>query len=342
MRSRKPRGERGVYHPVWASHGIYITEISCILQVIMSTDLKFFDAHTHTNLAAFRDDYREAVGRMLDAGGGLINVGTQKDTSRRAVEIAHEFSSEGGDAPVFAAVGLHPIHTSASFHDEEELGPPFAPAVGATGGKERRNSFMSRSEIFDHEYYKKLALDPKVVGIGECGLDYYRIENNELGIREKQIAAFEEQIKLAHEVQKPLMIHCRKAFNDLIDIIIHNSKFLIQDNPGIIHFFTGTKEDAAKLLELGFSFTFGGVVTFPPRAGKREGDYDEVIKFLPLDRILSETDAPYVAPVPYRGKRNEPMYVQEVVKKLAELKEISEEEMRSITVKNTKRVFGLA
>ncbi len=285
----------------------------------MSANFAFFDAHTHANLAAFRDDYGEVIQKVLDAGGGLINIGTQKDTSRRAVDIAHEFP-EG----VYATIGLHPVHTSASFHDEEEL-----------GGGDAARAFTSRGEVFDYEYYKKLALDPKVVGIGECGLDYYRIKNNELGIKEKQKSAFAEQIELSFEVKKPLMIHCRDAFGDLIDILIHNSRFLIPRNPGVIHFFSGTKKDAGQLLDLGFSFTFGGVITFVH-------SYNEVIQTIPLDRILSETDAPYVAPVPYRGKRNEPLYVQEVVKKLAELKEVSEEDMKNITVGNTKRVFSLS
>src|SRR5207245_2155338 len=118
---------------------------------------------------------------------------------------------------------------------------------------------------------------------------------------------------------KPLMIHCRSAFPDLIDVL--NSKFHILNSiPGVIHFFTGTPDDACKLLDLGFAFTFGGVVTFAR-------DYDEAIKLIPLDHILSETDAPYVAPMPYRGKRNEPAYVVETVKKLAEIKGVSTEEM---------------
>lgn len=279
---------------------------------------EFFDAHTHANLAAFREDYREVVQKVLDAGGGLINVGTQRDTSRRAVEIAREFP-EG----VYATIGLHPVHTSASFHDEEEL-----------GGGEAARAFTSRGEIFDSGYYKKLALDPKVVGIGECGLDYYRIGNNESEIRERQRTAFLEQMKLSFEVKKPLMIHCRDAFDDLITILISNPDFLIPGNPGVAHFFAGTKENAERLLELGFSFTFGGVVTFVR-------SYDEVIRMIPMERIMSETDAPYVAPVPYRGKRNEPLYVQEVIKKLAEIKGVSEEEMRRITVENVRRVFKI-
>jgi TatD DNase family protein len=287
---------------------------------------KYFDAHTHANLAAFHTDYKEVVDRALTAGVGMVNVGTQKDTSLRAVEIAREYPDG-----VYAAVGLHPIHTSASRHDEDEL-----------GGGEAARAFTSRGEEFNFEYYKKLALDPKTVAIGECGLDFYRIQNSEGGIEEvkkRQKKIFVEQIKLAHEVQKPLMIHCRDAFSDLIDLLIANYKLLFIDNPGIIHFFTGTKDDAQKLLEMGFTFTFGGAITYPPKSGMP--DYRALVEYIPLDRILSETDAPFVAPVPYRGKRNEPAYVVEVVKKLAEIKNISVEEMAARTVENAQKILGI-
>lgn len=294
--------------------------------------IKFFDAHTHVQFVAFDSDYKEVIGRALDSGAGLINVGTQKDTSRRAVQIANEYSSG-----VYAAVGLHPTHTAKSFHDKQEL-----------GGGEAARAFTSRGEEFDYEFYKNLALDKKVLAIGECGLDYYRLTEE---TKEKQKEVFIQQIELAKEVQKPLMIHCREAFRDLIKILQATS-WKLQSNPGIIHFFSGTKEDARELLNLGFSFTFGGVITFarPVRNAPATtsemlagagGDYDEIIKFIPMDRILSETDAPYVAPVPYRGKRNEPAYVVEVVKKLAEIKEIEFEEMRKQILKNAENCFNL-
>ncbi len=288
--------------------------------------LRFFDAHTHVNLAAFKNDYKDVTNRALDAGVGMINIGTQKDTSSRAVEIAREFPSG-----VYAAVGLHPVHTGKSFYDADEL-----------GGGEAAKSFTSRGEVFDYEYYKKLAVDSKVVAIGECGLDYFRIEINRTDIddiKNKQKAAFVEQIKLAHEVKKPLMIHCRNAFPDLINLLTTNYP-LLTEPPGVIHFFTGTKDDVEKLLDLEFYFTFGGVVTFPPKAGRRS-DYDEIVKLIPMDRILSETDAPYVAPALYRGKRNEPAYVIEVVKKLAELKNLSLEDMQKQILENTEAAFEI-
>ncbi|MEK7162492.1 MAG: TatD family hydrolase [Patescibacteria group bacterium] len=270
--------------------------------------MKLFDVHTHVQFAAFKDDWREVIKRALDRKIWLINVGTQKDASAQAIEIS-KYYSEG----VYAAVGLHPIHTEKSYHDEQELG-------GAGG-------FESRGEEFDYEYYKKLAENPKVVAIGECGLDYYRLGEE---TKKKQRGAFEKQIQLAEEIGKPLMIHCRNAFADLVDIL-SASRFTLQV-PGTIHFFSGTKDDAKKLMEFGFSFSFGGVITFTH-------DYDEVIRYIELDKILLETDAPYVAPVPHRGKRNEPSYVIEVAKKIAELKKISLEEVAEITFQNAERIF---
>lgn len=276
---------------------------------------KFIDVHTHVQFHAFKDDADAVIRRALEAGIWLVNVGTQKDTSEDAVKIAEQFP-EGA----YATAGLHPIHTEKSYHDEQELGI----MNNELGG------FESRGEELDYDYYKKLAEHPKVVAIGECGLDYYRIKNNELGIL-KQKKAFTGQIELALELKKPLMIHCRNAFGDLISILQATSYKL---QPGVVHFFSGTKDDAQKLLELAFSFSFGGVITFVR-------DYDEVVKYIPLERILLETDAPYVAPMPYRGKRNEPAYVAEVAKKLAELKGVSANEAAEKTTENARRILGI-
>ncbi len=273
---------------------------------------RFFDAHTHVQFAVFAGDYKEVINRALSQGVGLINIGTQKNTSLRAVQIAEEYKSG-----VYAVVGLHPIHTEKSYHDEKEL-----------GAGESAREFTSRGEEFDYDFYKKLAENGKVLAIGECGLDYYRLGEE---TKKRQADTLIKQIELAKEIGKPLMIHCREAFEDLIKILTPNAHGLM---PSVVHFFSGVKEDAKKLLDLGFSFTFGGVITFTR-------DYDEIIKFIPVDRILSETDAPYVTPAPYRGKRNEPVYVIEVVKKLAEIKGVEFEKMRERILENVKRVFKL-
>ncbi|TSC69514.1 MAG: TatD DNase family protein [Parcubacteria group bacterium Gr01-1014_66] len=274
-----------------------------------------FDVHTHTQFAAFVEDKDAVIRRALDGGVWIINVGTQQDTSRAAIEIAHQYP-EG----VYATVGLHPIHTAKSFHDVEELGAT-AEAKG----------FTSRGEKFDYNYYKKLAEDQKVVAIGECGLDYHRFEEDTKQIQHK---AFEEQIALAHEVKKPLMIHCRKAFGDLISLLKAESRELIAGNAGIIHFFSGTIEDASSLLDLGFSFSFGGVITFAR-------DYDDVIRYIPIERIMLETDAPYITPVPYRGKRNESLFITETAKKKAKLKGLTYDEIARETTANARELFGI-
>jgi len=162
-------------------------------------------------------------------------------------------------------------------------------------------------------------------------LDYYHIKDETA--RKKQKAAFVQQIELAAAVKKPIMIHCREAFDDLIEVLKDSSSKL-QTTPGIIHFFSGNLTQATRLLDMGFYFTFGGVVTFAR-------DYDEIIKTVPINRIMLETDAPYITPAPYRGKRNEPFFVVEVAKKLAEIKGVGLEEVSHHTVENTRAVFGI-
>lgn len=281
--------------------------------------MKFLDAHTHVQFAAFQGDWRDVIKRALNRGVWMINVGTQCDTSRRAVQIAEQYHQG-----LFATVGLHPIHTAKSFHDVDEL-----------GGGEAARTFSSRGETFDFNEYRQLAASPKVVAIGECGLDYYRMEGSLEISKDKQKETFLGQIELARVVGKPLMVHCREAFEDLIDVLKTQREKLRREDPGVIHFFTGTVEDAKELLNLGFSFTFGGVITFAE-------NYDQAVRTIPADRMLSETDAPYVAPVPYRGKRNEPSYVIEVVKRLAELKGVSAEEMAGQILRNASRIFRLS
>lgn len=277
--------------------------------------MRFIDCHTHAHFSAFDKDSKEVIDRALANNVWLINVGTQKDTSRRAVEVAREYK-EG----VYATVGLHPTHTARSYHDAQEL-----------GGGEAAKAFTSRGEEFDYGYYLELAKDPKVVGIGECGLDYYRLD---IDTAERQKKVFLEHVRIAEEVKKPLMIHCRpskgtdNAYEDILSLVLSYKLSVLP----VIHFYVGSLAITKKLVEAGFYFTFGGVITFAR-------DYDESIKYIPMDRILSETDAPYVAPEPYRGKRNEPLYVVEVVKKLAELKGVSLEAMRDQIFENAKKAF---
>jgi len=277
---------------------------------------KYIDIHSHVNFKAFDLDRDEVIKRALENDTWMINVGTQLDTSKKAVEMANQYN-EG----VYAIIGLHPIHTGASYHDEKELGE---------GGKE----FTSRGEVFNKEFYRELLKDTKVVGIGECGLDYYRCTPETIA---KQKEDFISQIELANEFRKPLMLHIRNnpedktndAYKDALEILKKYSKV-----KGDVHFFAGSLEVAKAFTDFGFTLSFTGVITFT-------GDYDEVVRNTPLDMIMSETDSPYVTPAPYRGKRNEPSYVREVVKKIAKVKNLGEEEVASALIANAKRVFGI-
>ncbi|MFA6000345.1 MAG: TatD family hydrolase [Candidatus Paceibacterota bacterium] len=284
---------------------------------------KYIDIHSHVNFKAFDEDRDAVIARALENDTWVMNVGTQIDTSRKAVEMADKYP-EG----VYAVVGLHPIHTGASFHDEKELGE---------GGAE----FTSRGEKFDKDAYRELLKNPKTVAIGECGLDYYHLTEESLG---RQKEAFIAQIELANEVNKPLMIHVRNnyedpsrnAFVDILEILKQHAKV-----KGVIHFFEGDLEDAKGFNDIGFLISFTGAITYPPRKKGRSCDYETIIKSTPLDMILNDTDSPYLAPVPHRGKRNEPVYVREIVKKIAEIKNLPEEEVAAAIVANARRLFGI-
>lgn len=269
--------------------------------------MKYFDAHTHVNFVAFNEDRGAAISRSGDAGVGMNIVGTQLDTSKAAVELAE------ANGEVYATIGLHPIHTGKSYHDEKELGE---------GGK----AFTSRGENFDAAAYEKLAASKKVIAIGECGLDYFRLEAD---TKKRQEEVFIQQIELANKLNKPLMLHIRNAYDDALSILKAHSKV-----KGDVHFFAGDWETAKEFLDFGFTLSFTGVLTFTH-------DYDEIVKNAPLDMLLSETDAPYVAPVPYRGKRNEPAYVVEVVKAIAHIRGLSTETVASQLMENAGRVFDI-
>jgi len=193
------------------------------------------------------------------------------------------------------------------------------------------------AEIFDIEKYKTLAEHKKVVCIGECGLDYFRDAKEETKQRQKEI--FKKHIELAQMVGKPLMIHARPskgsmdAYLDTLDIL---ENYIKEDTAlkGNLHFFVGDTNIAQRILNIGFMMSFDGPITFAR-------DYDEVIRFLPIESIMVETDAPFAAPLPYRGQTCEPYMVVEMVKKIAEIKNMPEEEVAEMLYQNAQRVFSI-
>ncbi len=268
------------------------------------------DTHAHVNFNAYRDDTDEVIRRSLDGNIWMINVGSQYDTSKRAVEIAEKYK-EG----VYAAVALHPIHLGPSkYIDEEEIG------------------FKTREEQFDNSKYQTIAKHPKVVAIGETGLDYYHVDDKKL--KEKQKQVFIQHLELAHELKKPIIFHCRKAYEELLEILraaINVQRLTIR---GVLHCFMGKKGLAREFLDMGFYLGFNGLITYAR-------DYDTVIKNTPLEKILIETDCPYLTPVPHRGERNEPLYVKYVAEKIVAIKEISFEKVAEQTTKNAKELFHI-
>lgn len=286
--------------------------------------MELIDVHTHIHFPVYDSDREAVISRAKAANVKMIAVGTQISTSASAIKLAEDHAED-----IWAAVGFHPSHAVGSL--DFVSGANWS--VAGIWRHDKNEQEFAEPEKFDIEKLKELAEHPKVVAIGECGLDYFRIKNTE-GIIERQKEVFAAHLDLAYKTNKPIMIHCRNAFRDLIDIL--NSFFITHNSSkrGVVHFFTGTKEDAKKLLDMGFCFTFGGVVTFAR-------DYDEVIKYTPVDRILTETDAPYVAPVPYRGKKNEPAYIVEVVKKLSEIKGVAADKFAEQVFQNAVNIFNI-
>ena len=197
---------------------------------------KYIDIHSHINFSAFDKDRDAVIARALDNGTWIINVGTQIDTSKKAIELAHQYK-EG----VYAIIGLHPIHTEESFHDEDE--------IGSAG-------FKSRAEVFEKDKYRELLRDEKVVAIGECGLDYFHLDEESIT---KQKEAFIAQIELANEIRKPLMIHVRNnyedknrnTYEDVLEILKTHAKV-----KGVIHFFAGSLEKRKILFAWFFDFFY--------------------------------------------------------------------------------------
>ena len=304
---------------------------------------KYIDIHAHTNFKAFEEDRDEVVSRALENDTWVINIGTQYDTSKKAVEMTNEYG-EG----VYACIGLHPIHTGASYHDQEELGSP--DSALATDGKRNEQGFVSRGEIFDKDKYRELAKRGKVVGVGECGLDYYHMDEDSI---EKQKVAFIAQIELANELGLPLMLHVRNhstnkthnAYFDIYELIKKHSEVRLPNNmevglpyyKGVSHFFAGSVEDMKRFVEIGILVSFAGPITYKPKP--EICDYEAVIRETPLDMILADTDSPYVAPVPHRGQMNEPSYVKDIVAKIAQIKGLDEEIVAKQIVLNAKRLF---
>lgn len=252
-----------------------------------------FDTHAHLNAEQFNDDLEEVIERAKHEGvQELVVVGFDRPTIKKAIELADTYEF------IYASVGWHPV--DAIDMTEEDL-----------------------------QWIEALASHPKVVALGEMGLDYYWDKSP----KDVQHEVFRKQIRLAKKVKLPIIIHNRDATSDVVEILKEEGAAEVG---GIMHCFTGSVEVAKECIEMNFYISLGGPVTF-----KNAKKPKEVAAEIPLDRLLIETDCPYLTPHPYRGKRNEPSYVKLVAQQIAELKGVSFEEVAEATTANAKKCFGM-
>lgn len=271
------------------------------------------DTHAHLNFNAYKSDIDEVIKRAFDNGLKIINVGSKFETSKYAVELAEKYDG------MYAAIGLHPIYTANEF-------------VKVKTDPEEGN-FLVKEEDFDEIKYTELLKSKKVVAVGEIGLDYYyrpKTTGKLQQFKEKQKQVLLKQLDFAIKNDLPVILHCRMAHGDLIEII---SSFKNNKLRGVLHCFTGNVEEAKKYIELGFFIGLNGIIY--------KMNLDEVIKAVPLDNVLLETDCPYLTPTPEGNKRNEPIFIKYVVSKIAELKGISESEVENKTTENAKKLFKI-
>lgn len=253
------------------------------------------DSHCHLNMKEFADDLPEVIARAKAAGVGLMQtICTRKSDFPDILEIVEKYPE------IYASFGIHP-------HEVEKDGVLSVDEIVVSAGH------------------------PKVIGIGETGLDYYYEHSN----RDLQKASFINHIRASSKANLPVIVHSRSADDDSIEIL--TSEMKQNPFPGLIHCFSSTKYLAEKSLDIGLYISLAGIITF-----KNAEDIRNTLKYIPLDRILIETDAPYLAPIPMRGKRNEPAFVKHVAICIAEVKNISYEEVCEVTTANFKKLFGFS
>jgi TatD DNase family protein len=282
---------------------------------VTNFELMLIDTHSHVNFNAFKDDADEVINKSLEKGIYMINVGSQYSTSVRAIEIAKKYKPK-----IWAAIGLHPIQLQRGkfeYHDDNELA---------------KEEISTTGEEFNYNKYLALAKNPEVVAIGEVGLDYHHFNegDNILKMKEKQEKTFVEFIELANEVNKPIIVHCWDAYEDLYEILKNNTV----ERRGVVHSFVGGYKTARKFIELGYKIGLNGVITY-------SDSFHCLIKELDLKDIVLETDCPYLSPVPKKGERNVPMNVKYVAEKIAEIKNTNYDEVTKITAENAIQAFNL-
>ncbi len=277
------------------------------------------DVHCHLNFHSFEKDYDQVIKTAFEAGvTKIINVGTKIDSSQKAIELAQKYDSPAGE--LYAIVGVHPHHA-----DKPLLGCHPELVSGS-------NDWLKHLE--------RIAQNSKVVGIGEIGMDYFRYKSNDIVDPKLQKEVFIKQIELAYKLKLPLQIHNRHAGKDILDILMNHKSYLLNP-PGMFHCMSGNLDFLKKVLNLGFYVGFDGNITYSGLAPGEDTDLKDLAKYTPLDRILVETDSPFLAPEPFRASRNKPEYVIITAKFIAEIKGVSFETIEAKTTQNATKLFTL-
>ncbi len=276
------------------------------------------DTHCHIHFPPYDEDRAEVLARMKERNIWGITIGTGLKNSEAGLRFAE--ATDG----VWATVGLHPEHVTSDYHDENE--------------GEKPEKFVTQEQLVEIA-----STSPKCVAIGETGLDWYRIDAA-LDVEQaktEQEKVLHEHLRASYELDLPLVFHCREALTRLAEIL--QEEWNAGRKPrGVVHSFTGTWDEAKPLLDLGLHIAVNGIATFPPKMGSDpDKAIDRTIEHIPLERLLLETDAPYLAPAPHRGKRNEPAYVEEVAKHVADVRGISLKDIAEQTTQNAITLFGL-
>jgi TatD DNase family protein len=282
--------------------------------------MRFIDTHAHVNFKKFSSDAEEVILNSLNNDTGMILVGADYKTSKRALDLANKY--ENG---IYAAVGLHPIHLEDITEE----------------GKDGREVVRVRAEQFNYDNYEKLASFEKVVAIGEIGLDYHHLKlNSDLEkAKSRQKEVLIKQLSLARSLDLPAIVHCRVAHDDLLKTL----KEFREDNKeqipsgkewGVIHCFSGDENLAWQYFQLGFLISFTGIITF-------SSQWDDLIRKMPMDKFMIETDCPFMTPEPYRGHRNEPALVAYVAERIAAIRNVEIEKIAEISSANACRLFKI-
>jgi len=276
------------------------------------------DTHSHVNFNTFRDDADSIIQETLLNKTWMVVVGSNYKTSKRALDYANKY-----EKGVYAAVGLHPTHLFDMQVSENDY------------------DYSTTKEDFNYSVYEKLAKFEKVVAIGEIGLDYYHLDTskNIQEIKKVQKDAFLNQLILARNLDLPVIIHSRQAEDDTLNLLKEfkkeYKKLIPKNKPwGVLHCYSGGEDLAWKYFDLGLIVSFTGIITFSKQ-------WDDLIRKIPNDKYMIETDCPFLTPEPYRGKRNEPMLVYYVAKRIADIKSIEIEKVAEYTTRNAKKFFNI-